>query len=186
MPTWSLPSCYMANLSSSGWSLFLTYTMKLITNWVQGLISVHNTLSSLRELCCLRAKIIMKHWFESSQQWELRKYRRCCLQLWTKTFRIPSATASQLWVEVVPFVHCADICKLDPHTFIEQLVLRSVQCPYFKSFKIPPLPRSSLKLSRTEVMIFLPYSVALEQFLTSQHPNWNHLLTSSPDGFLYL
>lgn len=145
---------------------------------VQGLISVHNILSSLDEWCCLRAKIIMKHWLDSSQRQDLgntgdavfnceqRRLEDSVPQLRSCGWRLP------------PLVHCAYISK--PGS------LRSIQRPYFKPSKILPPPRRSLKLSRSEVMTFLAYSlVALEQFLTSQHPYWNQLLTSSPEGVPY-
>ena len=118
VPSWSLFSCSMANLSSSGWSFFspTEWSLWFITNLVQGLISAPNTLSSLDELCSLRAKIIMKCWLDSSKQRELGNIgdavfnfiKQRCL-----TYLVPRFL-SYGW-RLPPFIHWVN---WDPH-FIE-------------------------------------------------------------------
>lgn len=91
--------------SPSQWSSWF------ITILVQGLISVHKTLSSLDEPCWWRAKTIMKHWPDSSQQWELGNNSRSCFPQWTKTFRTPSITRPSCGSRLPPFIRGASISK---------------------------------------------------------------------------
>ena len=119
VPSWGqCSSRSVANPSSGGWSFFspTEWSLWFITNLVQGLISAPNTLSSLDELCSLRAKIIMKCWLDSSKQRELGNtgdavfnfIKQRCL-----TYLVP-LFLSYGW-RLPPFIHCVN---WDPH-FIE-------------------------------------------------------------------
>ena len=185
---WGLPSCSTANLSSGSWSLFLTCIMKR---------TIYYNLGPRPNFCSQDPVVFgwtvlfKSQDYNETLAWQfttvgIRKHRKTFFDSEQRHLEYPALLLLSCQWRWPPFVHNTDFPSLDPHTFIERLVLRSVQRSSFRSVKTPPLPRSSLKLSGSEVMIFLPYSAALEQPLISQHQNWNQLFTSSPDGFLYL
>jgi hypothetical protein len=77
------------------------------------------------------------------------------------------------------------VLSLDLHSFIDQLVLRSIHCPYFSSFKMLPFPKSSPKLSSSEarfsIRILLPGN---SSHLTA--PKLGQLLTSFISRWVFL